>query len=172
MSWFEVFSELRHRLCNVRTFVQIIFIQPYNVIVHGHEKDPVLELRRWYSFISKVHVMHTRLSIVVFNVNHPHELHRFSRVVVYVIEILGFEQIFLCDRFPKFLLPLDVLDTVRNRPSHNNTVQPNTTMGWLFASGSSWTLGHTHGTPVPEREGRGWPTTCFTTANRQTDDKP
>ena len=48
----------------------------------------------------------------------------------------------------------------------------------LFASGSSWTLRHTggsrqdtHGTPVPEREGRGWPTTCFTTDHRQTDDK-
>ena len=54
----------------------------------------------------------------------------------------------------------------RTRPSHNNTIQPKTTSGWLFASGSSWTLRHTggcrqdtHGTPVPEREGRGWPTT-------------
>ena len=57
----------------------------------------------------------------------------------------------------------------RTRPSHYNTIQPNTTRGWLFASGSSWTLRHTggsrqdtHGTPVPEREGRGWPTTCST----------
>ena len=57
----------------------------------------------------------------------------------------------------------------RTRPSHHNTIQPNTTTGWLFASGSSWTLRHTggsrqdtHGTPVPEREGRGWPTTCST----------
>ena len=47
-----------------------------------------------------------------------------------------------------------------------NTIQPKTTTGWLFASESSWTLRHnggsrqdTHGTPVPEREGRGWPTT-------------
>ena len=54
----------------------------------------------------------------------------------------------------------------RTRPSHYNTIQPKTTTGWLFASGSSWTLRHTggsrqdtHGTPVPEREGRGWPTT-------------
>ena len=67
----------------------------------------------------------------------------------------------------------------RTRPSHYNTIQSNTTTGWLFASGSSWTLGHTggsrqdtHGTPVPEREGRGWPTTCTTTDDRQTDDKP
>ena len=52
----------------------------------------------------------------------------------------------------------------RTRPSHYNTVQPNTTPGWLFASGSSWTLGHTgaskqdtHGTLVPGREGRGGP---------------
>ena len=67
----------------------------------------------------------------------------------------------------------------RTRPSHHNTIQPNTTTGWLFASGSSWTLGHnggsrqdTHGTLVPGREGRGWPTTCSTTDDRQTDDKP
>ena len=32
----------------------------------------------------------------------------------------------------------------RTRPSHYTT-QPNTTTGWLFASGSSWTLGHTGG---------------------------
>ena len=55
----------------------------------------------------------------------------------------------------------------RTRPSRHSTTRPTT--GWLFASGSSWTLGHTcgsrqdtHGTPVPAREGRGWPTTCST----------
>ena len=32
----------------------------------------------------------------------------------------------------------------RTRPTHY-TIQPNTTTGWLFASGSSWTLGHTGG---------------------------
>ena len=54
----------------------------------------------------------------------------------------------------------------RTRPSRYNTIQPKTTTGWPFASGSSWTLRHTggsrqdtHGTPVPEGEGRGWPTT-------------
>ena len=48
-------------------------------------------------------------------------------------------------------------------------IQPNTTTGWLFASGSSWTLWHTsgsrqdtHGTLVPEKDGRGRPTTCST----------
>ena len=51
----------------------------------------------------------------------------------------------------------------RTRPSHNLKTPTNTTTGWLFASGSSWTLGHTggsrqdtHSTSVPEREGRGW----------------
>ena len=47
---------------------------------------------------------------------------------------------------------------------HHSTsrLQPNTTPGWLYASGSCWTLSHTggsrqdtHGTPLPEREGRG-----------------
>ena len=32
--------------------------------------------------------------------------------------------------------------------------------------------GHTGGSRQPEREGRGWPTTCSKTDNRQTDDKP
>ena len=32
----------------------------------------------------------------------------------------------------------------RTRPTHY-MIQPNTTTGWLFASGSSWTLGHTGG---------------------------
>ena len=54
---------------------------------------------------------------------------------------------------------------------HHTTTRfnPNTISGWLFASGSSWTLRHTggsrqdtHGTPVPEREGLWWPTTCST----------
>ena len=33
----------------------------------------------------------------------------------------------------------------RTRPSHDNTIQPKTTAGWLFASGSSWTLRLTGG---------------------------
>ena len=53
----------------------------------------------------------------------------------------------------------------RPRPSHHLKTPTNTTTGWLFASRSSWTLRHTggsrqdtHGTPVPEKEVRGWPT--------------
>ena len=50
----------------------------------------------------------------------------------------------------------------RTRPSHHNTIQPKTTTGWLFASGSSWTLrahrwvqaGHPRYTGA--RKGRPW----------------
>ena len=54
---------------------------------------------------------------------------------------------------------------LRTRPSLFSKTPTSTTTGWLFASGSSWTLRHTggsrqdtHGTLVPAREGRGWPT--------------
>ena len=52
----------------------------------------------------------------------------------------------------------------RTRPSHCNTIQPKKTTGWLFASGSSWTLRHTggsrqdtHGTRCPKGKAVGGP---------------
>ena len=54
---------------------------------------------------------------------------------------------------------------------HHTTTRfnPTTALCLRVAGGSRQ---DTHGTPMPEREGRGWPTTCSTTDDRQTDDKP
>ena len=57
----------------------------------------------------------------------------------------------------------------RRRQDDRSTHQPHA-QGWRSATESSWTLWHTergplqdtHGTPVPERGGRGWPKTRYT----------
>ena len=62
-------------------------------------------------------------------------------------------------------------DHEHERIEHTMSRLPtNTHKGWIFATESPWTLWHTsgsrqdtHGTPVPEIEGRGWPDTSSTT---------
>ena len=72
---------------------------------------------------------------------------------------------------------VDLVWTTKDVDTNNNT--NHTKKGWLFASGPSWTLGHTggsrqdtHGTPVPlRRKVVGGPTTSHNTTshNKNTD---
>ena len=51
MSRFEVLCVLCDTSCIVTTLVLVISCTIHNVIVHGHENDPVLKLGRLYAFI-------------------------------------------------------------------------------------------------------------------------